>query len=939
MTRAAGEALENTADAPSSPDEKHSNVSTLQGRRLVESRAVDVEDTWSPGDADRRSTDRKLSALSEESASLRKRYTDAQRRLTEIDEQIKHLCRERSDLKVQVEQLQKRLRENGGAEETPCSGSPPPKEAPEPDWSSREFSWTSTLEDCALHFFGVREFRTNQREVMNAVLAGQDAILIMPTGGGKSLCFQLPALTVRGGRRLTLIVSPLVSLMADQVASLRALHLEAFFLTASTSKEENECVRRLLKELEELKPGHSTKKTQSDELQPLPKQRSDAGGSALFLYVTPERIAKSKRLMSQLERIHAAGALALLVVDEAHCASQWGHSFRQDYRRLVLLKTQFPSVPLLALTATATPPVVEDIKKMLRVPGSRVFRSHTNRPNLFYHVVYKPKGFEDQVKLVAAFIKSFGDQSGILYCLTKKEAEMLCVALERDFGVSCAFYHGDLSPTERFKIHTLWAEGAVSVVVATLAFGMGINKADVRFVIHHSLPRSLDHYYQETGRAGRDGRPAHCLLLYRPSDISRQSVMVYWEPSGLRLLYGMATFCTGLEFSDELWRGGCCRRKQICQHFGDTPVSCEGMCDVCISCRDANPQSGVSALVGRRQTETPHGTNSRVLKVMSQCNLPVLREAVAVALQVLHEAEKGKADPHAGKMTLLKLQTEWKRKLTMPTFGSPGLPVDGEVLQAVLMNLVCLGLLSETFSHTPYTTISYLQLTDGARELVQGLQFRSAQQVLHNVDVRLLAGSPSLFTEWDDCSPFTSALSGSERPSKRHKAGRLAPAEAPLYGRAVDRKVWENGAPRQPTTFGRIAAALRKTANRIGREEGIYASSIFSDKEIEEVCVHLHSRGPAGALGERGAPVQNGLGDGGSPSGGATRPAGPTVDEQSSQARTDDNWITLLRDPSPGLFEKESTKRILGGSLAPRKIEIYGAAIIRCCVEAVQSAT
>lgn len=217
MPRAAAEDLENTADAPSSPDEEHVNVTALEGRRSAESHVVEVEDTGSPGDPDRSSTEGKHSALSEEPASLQKRYTDAQRRLAEIDEQIKRLRRERSDLRVQVEQLQKRLAGSGGAGEAPSSESPPPTEAFEPDWSSREFGWTGTLEYCALHYFGVREFRTNQREVMNAVLAGQDAILIMPTGGGKSLCFQLPALTVRGGRRLTLIISPLVSLMADQV--------------------------------------------------------------------------------------------------------------------------------------------------------------------------------------------------------------------------------------------------------------------------------------------------------------------------------------------------------------------------------------------------------------------------------------------------------------------------------------------------------------------------------------------------------------------------------------------------------------------------------------------------------------------------------------------------------------------------------------------------
>eukprot|EP00922_Rhytidocystis_sp_ex-Travisia-forbesii_P050961 GHVS01075692.1.p1 GENE.GHVS01075692.1~~GHVS01075692.1.p1 ORF type:complete len:480 (-),score=120.57 GHVS01075692.1:8-1447(-) len=357
---------------------------------------------------------------------------------------------------------------------------------------SEGFPWSPKVREAAKHFFNIDRFRRHQIDAINCAMGGQDCFLVMPTGGGKSLCFQLPGIC-SASAVLTVVVSPLLSLMNDQVMGLQAVGVKAEMLSAS-GREEGDRVKKEMKLLETTtttttkgtaggrrKVGGGGGMSKGDAAVVV---KDDVGGCCggefvRFIYVTPERIKKSKQFMNSLEKIHQAGNLGLLVVDEAHCISQWGHSFRPDYKHLSILKQHFPSVPIMALTATAAPPVVKDVQEALGIGGCRCFRSHTNRPNLCYLVTHKPKQTADAVGVVFRFISLFPvDTPGIVYCHSKRDAETVSEQLGRR-GVGTAHYHGDVEGGEREDVHRRWSSGEVQVVVATVAFGMGINRADV----------------------------------------------------------------------------------------------------------------------------------------------------------------------------------------------------------------------------------------------------------------------------------------------------------------------------------------------------------------------------------------------------------------------------------------------------------------------------
>ncbi|XP_057251044.1 ATP-dependent DNA helicase Q-like 2 isoform X2 [Beta vulgaris subsp. vulgaris] len=514
------------------------------------------------------------------------------------------------------------------------------------NWSG-SFGWDSQADDLRLNIFGISSFRANQREIINAVLSGRDVLVIMAAGGGKSLCYQLPAV-IRDG--ICLVVSPLLSLIQDQVMGLTALGIPAYMLTSTTSKENEKFIYKALEKNE---------------------------GDLKILYVTPEKISKSKRFMSKLEKCHHTGRLLLIAIDEAHCCSQWGHDFRPDYKNLGILKTQFPTVPVIALTATATKKVQLDLMEMLHIPKCVKFVSSVNRPNLFYMVREKSSTGKVVVDEIAEFIRGSypNNESGIVYCFSRKECEQVAKEL-RERGIKADYYHADMEVKDRENVHLRWSTGKLQVIVGTVAFGMGINKPDVRFVIHHSLSKSMETYYQESGRAGRDGHPAECLLYFRPADMPRQSSMVFYENSGLQNLYDIVRYCQS--------RTGC-RRAAFFKHFAEPLQQCNGMCDNCVSSSEVK-------------------------------DIDVSRHAKAMIslIQNIQESDQ--------KVTMLQLVD--KMKVKKADLG-PDLKKDH--MEQLVIQLIIDRVLKEEFQHTAYTTNAYVALGPLGQQVLQGKKMVNIQ--------------------------------------------------------------------------------------------------------------------------------------------------------------------------------------------------------------------
>lgn len=541
---------------------------------------------------------------------------------------------------------------------------------------------------------------------MNAVLSGRDTVLLMPTAGGKSLCFHVPALMKldNGASRygLTLVVSPLLSLMHDQVCMLRELGVNAVALSSDTPRDEAAKIRSLMKALHQ--PSSAKNQLENDTSEPV-------DDTLKLVYVTPERITKSKLFMSSLEKVFDADHLRLIVIDEVHCVSRWGRTFRQDYQHLSMLKAHFPNVPFLCLTATATPKVVEDIKSVLNLRRCVELKSPVHRSNLFYATVWKPPKHDEVLGLLVHFIRLFPARaSGIVYCLTRNDAQQICTGLIAR-GISAGYYHGDLPQAERMAVYTAWKSGTVQVVVATVAFGMGIHKEDVRFVVHHTLPKSVDAFYQESGRAGRDGHPAVCLLLYRSTDVPRQSTMVYWEPSGLSLLYHLiSTFCVRPQLAKEDPSHHGCRHRCLAEAFGceEKTVCCNAMCDCCFyssSRRESQPN------VTSHPSKRPRSEDSH-----SPCIVD--HEAVQEVLRIMYEAET----QHENKYTIRQLASAWRKRLknSRSSLVSNSMVVDVERLMDLCIQLITLGYAKEDFGHTPYSTNSYCVLTPRGLQLLEG---------------------------------------------------------------------------------------------------------------------------------------------------------------------------------------------------------------------------
>jgi ATP-dependent DNA helicase RecQ len=388
--------------------------------------------------------------------------------------------------------------------------------------------------------FGYDEFRPLQEEIIRDALAGRDVFALMPTGGGKSLCFQLPAL-LRDG--LTIVVSPLISLMKDQVDSLRASGIAATFLNSTLDRQE--AVERL---------------------------RGLNRAEYRMLYVAPERLMLDTFLERALN-----WNITQIAIDEAHCISEWGHDFRPEYRQLAKLRTHLPDVPIMALTATATERVRADIIKQLKLQAAHCYVASFNRPNLTYRVVPKTSAYDQ----LLALVRSRPNESGIVYCASRKTAETLTKKLSED-GIRAKPYHAGLEGPERAKHQEAFLRDDVRVITATIAFGMGINKPNVRFVVHHDLPKNIESYYQETGRAGRDGLPADCVLLFNAGDVVKQRRFIEEKSEHeQRIAHEQLRTMVGYAETRD------CRRATLLRYFGEEfgKNSCGG-CDNCLTPRE-----------------------------------------------------------------------------------------------------------------------------------------------------------------------------------------------------------------------------------------------------------------------------------------------------------------------------------------------------------------
>jgi len=397
-----------------------------------------------------------------------------------------------------------------------------------------DFARMMTKQDALKKYFGYEEFYPLQAEIIDHVAAGKDALVLMPTGGGKSVCFQIPAMIMNG---TVIVISPLIALMKDQVDGLTANGIPAAFLNSALTEEESaEIVLRCLK------------------------------GDVKLLYLSPERLAVASTI-GFLQRLK----LALFAVDEAHCISAWGHDFRPDYLKLHVLREKFPAIPLIALTATADRVIRRDILRQLAIPEEHQFIASFDRPNLSLAVYSGQK----RVEQILRFLVKRKNQPGIIYCLSRRTTENVARRLQ-DRGYRAAFYHAGMDNDERSKIQDAFIRDKIQIICATIAFGLGIDKSNIRWVVHYSLPKNIESYYQEIGRAGRDGAPADTVLFYSYADVKTHHDMPRDLPQERQEL-----LWAKLDRMKRYAEADICRRRILLSYFNEQPKEDCGNCDVC----------------------------------------------------------------------------------------------------------------------------------------------------------------------------------------------------------------------------------------------------------------------------------------------------------------------------------------------------------------------
>jgi ATP-dependent DNA helicase RecQ len=497
--------------------------------------------------------------------------------------------------------------------------------------------------------FGYERFRGPQADIVEHVIAGGDALVLMPTGGGKSLCYQVPAIArQRAGQGIAIVVSPLIALMHDQVGALHEAGVQAAFLNSSLSFDEATAVeRRLLR------------------------------GEITLLYAAPERVT-TPRFLSQLDTLRERGQLSLFAIDEAHCVSQWGHDFRPEYRALAVLHERYPQVPRIALTATADALTREDIVERLQLQQARQFVSSFDRPNIRYRIAEKK---EPTAQLLRFIEQEHEGEAGIVYCQSRKRVEETAQALcER--GLDALPYHAGLDAQLRQRNQDRFLRDDGVVMVATIAFGMGIDKPDVRFVAHLDMPKNIEGYYQETGRAGRDGLPAQAWMLYGLQDVVNQRRMIDESPAGedyKQVMRGKLDALLALAEATD------CRRVRLLGYFGENSQPC-GNCDNCL----APPQVWDGTEAGRKLLST-------IYRVQQMSGISF---GAGHVMDILR-----------GKATDKVAQYGHDR---VSTFGL-GATFSEQQLRGVMRQLIAVGALS-----VDAQAFNTLRLTEGSRAVLKG---------------------------------------------------------------------------------------------------------------------------------------------------------------------------------------------------------------------------